>query len=127
MAAIDDAQAADLEAAALELGMDVLVESHNVVELERALHLKSRLIGINNRDLATLSVDLATTEALISAIPTGYTVVSESGISTPGDLARAAAAGARCVLVGEALMRQDDVSAATAALLAHESALADLG
>ncbi|MDA0366968.1 MAG: indole-3-glycerol phosphate synthase TrpC [Proteobacteria bacterium] len=119
MAAVDDKMAADLEAAAIDLGMDVLVEVHNAGELERALKLKSRLLGINNRDLTTLKVDLATTESLAAQVPTGTTLVAESGLNTPGDLARMAECGARCFLVGESLMRQDDVTAATRALLAR--------
>ena len=125
MAAVDDDQAAELEMAAIELGMDVLVESHNAGELDRALRLKSRLMGINNRDLTTLTVDLGTTEALASTIPPEYTIVSESGLATPGDVARVAAGGARCILVGESLMRQSDVRAATSSLLARESVAAD--
>jgi len=119
MAAVDDATAADLEATASDLGMDVLVEVHNAAELARALKLKSRLLGVNNRDLTTLTVDLATTEVLAAQAPPGTTLVSESGLYTPGDLARMAATGARCFLVGESLMRQDDVAAATRALLAR--------
>ena len=124
MAVLEDGQAAELEVAALEHDMDVLVESHNAQELQRALRLKSLLMGINNRDLTTLTVDLATTEELVSMIPKGYTIVSESGIGSPGDIARVAAAGAHCILVGESLMRQADVRAATGALLARESVVA---
>lgn len=119
MAAVDDAVAHDLEAAALGLGMDVLVEVHNAPELTRALALKSRLIGVNNRDLRTLSVDLGTTEALAAQVPNDVIMVSESGLYTPEDLHLMAACGARCFLVGESLMRQDDVATATAALLAQ--------
>lgn len=118
MAALEDDVAAELEAAAIELGMDVLVEVHNRRELERALHLKSPLIGINNRNLKTLSVDLSTTEELSELVPADRIVVSESGIYRPDDLARMARVGARCFLVGESLMRQEDVTAATRALLA---------
>ena len=125
MAAVEDDQAAELEMAAIELGMDVLVESHNASELARALRLNSHLIGINNRDLTTLTVDLGTTEALAATIPPDYTIVSESGLATAEDIARAGGAGAHCVLVGESLMRHDDVRAATAALLARESVAAD--
>ncbi len=117
MAALDDATAVALETTANELGMDVLVEVHNRDELDRASRLQSRLIGVNNRDLTTLSVDLATTETLAEAMPDGALIVSESGISTPADLARMAAVGVRCFLVGESLMRQADVCAATRALL----------
>lgn len=118
MAALSDAQAAELESIAHELGMDVLVEVHDAAELTRALKLNSRLVGINNRNLKTLAVDLATSEALRPQIPDGYTVVCESGIATPADIARMRAAGMHCFLVGESLMRQADVMAATQALLA---------
>ncbi len=117
MAALEDALAAELEAAAHERDMDVLVEVHNATEMERALRLRSPLIGVNNRDLKTLTVDLATTEALAPMVPSDRTLVCESGLRTPDDLARMAAAGARCFLIGESLMRQADVAAATAALL----------
>ena len=119
MAAVDDAVARDLEVTAFDLGMDVLVEVHNATELTRALALKSRLIGVNNRDLRTLAVDLGTTEALAAQVPNDAIIVSESGLYTPEDLHRMAACGARCFLVGESLMRQDDVATATAALLAQ--------
>jgi indole-3-glycerol phosphate synthase len=118
MAALDDAEAAELEATAHGLGMDVLIEVHDRGELERALHLKSELVGINNRNLKTLSVDLKTTEELASGLPKDRLLVSESGIYTPSDLRRLSRAGARCFLVGESLMRHDDVTAATLALLA---------
>lgn len=117
MAALSDGEAAALEALAGELGMDVLIEVHDADELARALVLKSRLIGINNRNLKTLAVDLATTEALARMVPDNRILVSESGLSTPQDLARMAAAGAHCFLIGESLMRQADVTAATQALL----------
>ena len=121
MAALDDGLAADLEALALELGMDVLIEVHDEAELERALKLKSRLIGVNNRNLKTLTVDLATTERLAAAIPAGRIAVGESGLGSPADLARCAAVGVRCFLIGESLMRQDDVAAATRAILAKSA------
>ena len=118
MATLSDAQAAELEAAAREWQMDVLVEVHDRAELDRALRLASPLIGVNNRDLRSFTTDLGTTEALAPLLPEGRTLVAESGISTPADLARLAKAGARCFLIGEALMRQADVTAATQALLA---------
>jgi indole-3-glycerol phosphate synthase len=118
VAALSDARAAELEAAAREWGMDVLVEVHDAAELERALRLESRLIGVNNRDLKTLKVDLATAERLGRMMPEGVQPVAESGLGGSVDLARMARAGYRCFLVGEALMRQADVAAATRALLA---------
>jgi indole-3-glycerol phosphate synthase len=117
MAALGDAQAQELAALAHELGMDVLVEVHDHAELDRAVRLPVRLLGINNRNLKTLQVDLAVTEALAPAVPPGRLVVSESGLYTTADLDRMAAAGARCFLVGESLMKQHDVAAATRALL----------
>jgi indole-3-glycerol phosphate synthase len=117
MAALEDTQAAELEASAQALGMDVLVEVHDAAEMERALRLKSRLIGVNNRNLKTLTVDIATTEALAPMVPASRMLVCESGLHGPEDLARMARAGARCFLIGESLMRQRDVAAATAALL----------
>jgi indole-3-glycerol phosphate synthase len=119
MAALSDEEAGALETVAHDLGMDVLIEVHDAEELQRASALKSRLIGINNRNLKTLSVDLKTTEDLAPSVPEGRIVVSESGLFAPADLARMAQAGARCFLVGESLMRQADVAAATRALLAH--------
>jgi len=123
MAAVDDACAAELEAAALALGIDVLVEVHDEDELNRALRLKSKLIGINNRDLKTFDTTLATSERLARLIPRDRIVIGESGIFTPDDLARLAKAGISTFLVGESLMRQSDVAAATRALLAHHAAL----
>lgn len=120
MAALEDGQAAELESLAHELGMDVLVEVHNGEELDRALKLKTSLVGINNRNLKTLEVDIATTEELAKRVPDDRMLVAESGLYTPVDLARMSKVGANCFLVGESLMRQDDVTAATRALLARE-------
>ncbi len=121
VAALDDGAMAEIEAAALALGMDVLVEVHNEAELERALRLKSRLIGVNNRDLKTFSVDLGATERLAKLAPPDALLVCESGISTHGDLERMAASGVRAFLVGESLMRQGDVEVATRRLLTGEA------
>ncbi len=118
MAALTDSQARELEDAALGYGMDVLAEVHDEAELERAAGLDTRLIGINNRDLKTLDVDIGTTEKLVGRVAPGKTVVSESGITTPADIERLRRAGASCFLVGSALMRSGDVEAATRALLA---------
>ncbi len=117
MAALDDGAARDLAAAAGELGLDVLVEVHDRAELDRALRLEARLIGINNRNLKTFKVDLHTTEELALLVPPGHIIVGESGIAAPADLDRLAACGARCFLVGESLMRAGDVAAATRRLL----------
>lgn len=117
MAALDDDQLADIEAAAIHCSMDVLVEVHDAKELERALKLKSRLIGVNNRDLRDFSVSFERTYELIARAPEGCTLVAESGLSTRADLDAMAAKGVKCFLIGEALMRADDVEAATRALL----------
>src|SRR5215216_72785 len=118
MAAVDDATARDLEAAAFALGMDVLLEVHEEAELDRALRLKSRLIGINNRDLRTFETTLAVSERLAPMTPPDRVIVAESGIFASSDLARLAHAGIRSFLIGESLMRQADVASATRALLA---------
>lgn len=118
MASVEDGQAAELEDAAAHWGMDALIEVHNAAELDRALRLKSPLLGINNRDLNTFVTALETTETLAARVPGDRMVISESGLFTPGDLARMAQAGARSFLIGEALMRQDDVTAATRKILA---------
>ncbi|MGQ0609507.1 MAG: indole-3-glycerol phosphate synthase TrpC [Paracoccaceae bacterium] len=118
MATLSDAQAAELESAALGLGMDALIEVHDEAELERALRLASPLIGVNNRNLHTFELSLDVTRRLSRLVPTGRQLVCESGLYTPADLAAMAACGARRFLIGESLMRQADVAAATAALLA---------
>ena len=117
LAALDDIAAGEIEAAARDQRMDVLLEVHDEAELERALRLRSPLLGINNRNLKTLAVDLATTERLAALVPGDRLLVCESGIRGPGDLERMARVGARCFLVGEQLMSQPDVRAATRALL----------
>jgi indole-3-glycerol phosphate synthase len=119
MASLDDAQAVELEDAAIELGMDVLIEVHDEAELDRAARLKSRLIGINNRNLHTFEVSLDTTRKLARRVPEDRLIVAESGLYTPADLADLAQYGARCFLIGESLMRQPDVTAATKAILAR--------
>ncbi|MCW1986266.1 UNVERIFIED_ORG: indole-3-glycerol phosphate synthase [Sphingomonas sp. R1F5B] len=117
VAALDDAQMAEIEAAAREHGMDVLVEVHDEAEMERAARLHSRLIGVNNRDLKRFVTDIANTERLAPLAPAGTLLVAESGINTHTDLVRLSACGARTFLVGESLMREADVAAATQALL----------
>ncbi len=112
MACLSDDQARELEAIARGLDMAVLAEVHNRAELDRALGLQTRLIGVNNRDLRTLVTDLATAEALVPLIPPDRLPVAESGLRGPEDVRRMAAAGARCLLVGEHLLRQPDVAAA---------------
>lgn len=117
VAALEDGAMAEIEAAALELGMDVLVEVHDADELERALRLRSRLIGVNNRNLKTFEVDLQKTYDLVRHAPAGCTFVAESGLTTRADLDAMAEHGIACFLIGEALMRQSDVEAATRALV----------
>jgi indole-3-glycerol phosphate synthase len=117
MACLNDATARELAAEAHGLGMDILVEVHDRAELDRALRLDARLIGINNRNLKTLQVDLKTAETLAPLVPQDRIVVGESGLNAPEDLDRLAAVNARCFLVGESLMRAGDVEAATRALL----------
>ncbi len=126
LASVSDTQAAELEDAAFGWGMDVLLEVHNQAELDRALLLKSPLMGINNRNLKTFEVTLDTTRVLAPLVPDDRIVVTESGIFTPDDMAQMAAIGARSFLIGESLMRQNDVAAATRLLLKNP-ALAEAG
>jgi indole-3-glycerol phosphate synthase len=117
MSALDDGLAAEIEATALGLGMDVLIETHDAEELERALSLKSRLIGVNNRNLKDFTVDFTRTYELVKQAPKGCTFVAESGLGSHADLLAMAEHGVRCFLVGESLMREADVEAATHRLL----------
>jgi len=117
VAALDNNQMAEIEASAFDCGMDVLVEVHDEAELERALRLKSRLIGVNNRDLRDFSVDLTRTYKLVGNAPKDCTFVAESGLETRADLDAMAEHGVHCFLIGEALMRADDIEAATRALV----------
>jgi indole-3-glycerol phosphate synthase len=121
MASVTDEEARALVAAAKDWGLDVLCEVHDGAELDRALALDVRMIGVNNRNLKTFEVDLAVTEALAPSIPADRIAVGESGIFTPADVSRLAAVGVGTILVGESLMRQPDVERATRALLARES------
>ena len=124
LACLSDSQAQELEACALDNEMDVLIEVHDEAELDRAFALRSPLIGVNNRNLKTLEVDIGTTERLAKRLPADRVLVAESGLKTPSDLARLAKSGARRFLVGESLMRQSDVAAATSALLANPAPVA---
>lgn len=117
MAALDDALAAEIEETALSLGMDVLIETHDAEEFDRALKLRSRLIGVNNRNLKDFTVNFARTYELVDRAPEGCTFVAESGLGSHDDLMAMSEHGVRCFLVGESLMRQADVEAATRALL----------
>ena len=117
VAALEDGAMAEIEAAAIERGMDVLVEVHDEAEMARASRLQSRLIGVNNRDLKTFRTDLANTELLAPFAPEGSLLVGESGINSHADCERLARSGVRCFLVGESLMRQADLEAATRHLL----------
>ncbi|GHE87212.1 indole-3-glycerol phosphate synthase [Aliiroseovarius zhejiangensis] len=119
MASVEDAQAQELEEAAFSWGMDVLIEVHDEAELDRALALKSPLLGVNNRNLKTFETTLDTTRRLSKLAPADRHLVCESGLLTPQDLADMAEYGARSFLIGESLMRQNDVEAATRALLAN--------
>ncbi|MFT5742972.1 MAG: indole-3-glycerol phosphate synthase [Paracoccaceae bacterium] len=119
MASVSDAQAIELEDAALHWGMDVLIEVHDAAELERATMLKSPLMGINNRNLKTFETTLDTTRTLSKLVPEDRVIVCESGLNTAAELAEMAMYGARSFLIGESLMRQDDVAGATRALLAN--------
>ena len=117
VAALDDTQMQEIEAAAIECGMDALVEVHDAAEMERAARLKSRLIGVNNRDLRDFTVDFQRTYELVGRAPQGSTFVAESGLTTRADLDAMAEHGIHCFLIGEALMREHDVEAATRALI----------
>jgi len=118
LACLDDAQATELCTLARRWGMDVLAEVHDGAELERALKLDTPLIGINNRNLKTLQVDLGTTEALARTVPRDRLLICESGLDSSADLARMAHVGARCFLIGESFMRKPDVAAAVRTMLA---------
>ena len=117
VAALDDGALAELETAALDYGMDVLVEVHDAAELDRALRLRTRLVGVNNRDLRDFSVDLNRTRELARLVPPGCILVAESGITSHADLVDLATHGVRACLVGESLMRARDIAEATRALL----------
>ena len=117
MASVSDQQAQELEESALFWGLDVLIEVHNYYELERALKLKSKMIGINNRNLKTFNVDLQTTLELATNIPNGYLVISESGLNTKNDLAKMAEVNVKSFLIGESLMREKNIKKAIEKLL----------
>ena len=119
MAALDDVLAAELEACANDYGMDVLIEVHDVTELARACRLNSPLMGINNRNLKTMEISLDVGEAMLPRLPADRIAVAESGLFSPTDLSRMAQSGARCFLIGESLMRANDVAAATRAIIAN--------
>ena len=119
MAQLDIGLAKELEALALELGMDVLIEIHSAEELDQAMNLKSRLLGINNRNLKTLKTDITTTVQLAPMVPSDYLLVCESGLKTASDLALMAKSGPRCFLIGEAFMCQSNVHAAVKKILAN--------
>jgi indole-3-glycerol phosphate synthase len=122
MACLDDGLARELARLSHAWGMDVLVEVHNEAELERALAIDSDLVGVNNRNLKTLAVELATTEQLAPRVPKDRVLVAESGLATPADLLRMAKVGASAFLIGESFMRQPDVEAAVRALLQTKAA-----
>jgi indole-3-glycerol phosphate synthase len=125
LALIEDALAGEIEEEARDWGMDVLVEIHNESELERAVKLKSRLLGINNRNLKTFETKLDTTEHLAPLVPSDYLVVSESGLFAPSDLSRLSKVGVNAFLIGESLMRQSDIAAATRAILNRKALAAE--
>ncbi len=125
MAMIDDGLAAELEAEARDWGMEVLAEAHNEHELGRALKLKTRLVGINNRDLHSFATDLEVTERLAPLVPDDRLIIAESGLHSPRDLARLARAGVGAFLIGEGLMRQKDVAQATRAILDRSATAAE--
>ena len=119
---IDDVLAGELEAEARDWGMEVLAEAHDEQELERALKLKTRLIGINNRDLHTFATTLEVTERLAPLVPADRLIIAESGLNSPRDLARLSRVGVNAFLIGESLMRQPDVTQATRAILDRAAA-----
>ena len=123
MAALDDALAADLEATAMNYGMDVLIECHDADELARAAKLRSPLMGINNRNLKTMDISLDVGAAMLPHMPKDRIAIAESGLFTPADLAKMAGVGARCFLIGESLMRADDVAKATKDILQNPAPL----